>query len=101
MSGDGLRVTLSLASAQAGPNNIEVVITDESGNPVDVKEVTFVALNPAAGIEPIRRLAEPTGRGVWGVKDLTLVPAGQWSIRVEALVSDFEKPMFDGAVRLQ
>jgi copper transport protein len=101
MSGHGLRVTLSLASAQAGPNNIEVTIRHENGNPAEAKEIMFVASNPEAGIEPIRRLGEPTGKGVWEVKDLTLVPAGQWSIRVEALVSDFEKPIFEGAIELQ
>jgi copper transport protein len=101
MSNDEHRVTLSLASAQAGPNHIEIVITDAGGNPVEAKEVIFVALNPAAGVEPIRRMGQPIGRGAWGIKDLTLVPEGEWGIRVEALVSDFEKPIFEGAVRLQ
>jgi len=39
--------------------------------------------------------------GTWEAKNLLLVPSGTRSIRVETLASDFEKPVFEGAVELR
>jgi copper transport protein len=100
MSDAGRRVTLTFASAHAGANNVEVAIGDAGGKAVEAKEVTVTAANPAAGVEPIRRSAVSIRPGAWAINGLTLVPAGKWSIGVEVLVSDFEKPIFQGTVDL-
>jgi len=76
-------------------------MTDEAGALLAAKEVTITASKAQAGVEPIRRTAQPTGTGEWRSADLLLVPKGEWSIRVEALVSDFEKPIFEGTIKLQ
>jgi copper transport protein len=101
MSSGSRRATLTFASALAGVNDIEVAISDGAGNPVEAQEVTLTAANPAAGVEPIRRSAVPVRPGVWAFEGVMLVPAGEWTVGVEALVSDFEKPMFEGTVRLR
>jgi copper transport protein len=95
------RASATFASAHSGPNSVEIAISGQSGDIVEVREVTFVASNPAAGVEPIRRAAVSLRPGVWKVNDLLLVPPGTWSIEVEALVSDFEKAMFEGNVELR
>jgi copper transport protein len=94
-----LRAELTFLSALAGLNSVEIAIGAEGGTALEAKEVTLAAANPAAGVAPIRRMAQPMRPGVWEVKELALVPAGEWSIRVEALVSDFEKVTFEGAVQ--
>jgi copper transport protein len=101
MEAAGRKVSLAFASAHAGANAVEIAISDESGNPVEAMEVTFTAANAAAGVEPIQRAAVAVRPGVWNVEDLLLVPGGEWSIGLEVLVSDFEKPMFENKVELQ
>jgi hypothetical protein len=55
-SGDR-HATITFASAHAGPNEVQLVITDQGGAAVQAKEVAFTAANPIAGVEPIRRSA--------------------------------------------
>jgi copper transport protein len=70
----------------------ELSVLDGEFRPLAVREVALVLANPAAGIEPIRRAAvrleEPYR---WRVEDVRIPLPGQWTVRVEALVSDFEK----------
>jgi copper transport protein len=97
----GRRATATFSSGESGPNSLVIDITDQHGEPLKAQEVTFTASNPSAGVEPIRRKAEPVKEGRWQVTGLVLVPAGQWSLRIDALVGDFEKPIFDGVVELR
>ena len=91
---------VTFASAHAGPNDVEIEIGGDGGETA-AKEVVIVASNITAGVEPIRRAANPVRAGVWEVQRLNLIPAGEWSIRVEALVSDFEKLTFEDTVELR
>jgi copper transport protein len=95
------RAEIALASAESGDNAVDIRLTDTAGAPLEAREVIVVAANPSAGVEPIEREAEAIGAGAWRVENLTLVPAGEWSIRVEALVNDFEKPVFEAALELR
>jgi copper transport protein len=95
------RATVEFATLQNGTNAVEITLTDARGKAVEAREVAFAASNPSAGVEPVRRTAVPVRPGVWRVEGLLLVPGGEWLIRVEALVSDFEKPIFEGAVELR
>jgi copper transport protein len=87
-------------SAQSGINSLQIQLLDSAGAPIGTNEVTLVAANPSAGVEPIRRAAEATRPGTWRIRDILLVPAGRWSIRVDALVSDFEKAIFETVITL-
>jgi copper transport protein len=95
------RAAVEFATLESGANAVEITLTDAKGTAIEAKEVTFAASNPKAGVEPVRRMALPLRPGAWRVEDLVLVPGGEWSLRVEALVSDFEKPIFEGAVELR
>jgi copper transport protein len=79
---------------------VEIEIGGDGGGPA-AKEVIIVASNVTAGVEPIRRAANVLRAGAWEVRGLHLIPAGEWSIRVEALVSDFEKLTFEDTVELR
>ena len=101
VTSEGRRAQIVVASARSGPNSIYARFSNSGGTPLDLKEVTLVAANPAAGIAPIRRKAQPTPTGAWNVDDLVLVPAGKWSIRIDALVSDFEQTTFETEIELR
>jgi copper transport protein len=97
----GRRVDIALTSNRSGINNVQIKLSDRTGVPIGAKEVVLIAANPSAGVEPIRRTAELVGPGTWHIRGLVLIPAGEWSIRVDALVSDFEKPNFETIIELR
>ncbi len=80
--------------------SLSIAITDDDLNPVAVKEVDLVIWNPTAGIEPIRRSAVFVGGSLWRVSGLHIPVAGVWRMRVEILISDFDKVMLEDNVEL-
>ncbi len=56
--------------------------------------------NPAAGIEPVRRVAVSEGGPQWAVDDLRIPIAGRWRLRVEILIDDFDKVVLEDDVEL-
>jgi copper transport protein len=85
-----------------------VLVLDGAFRPLAVKEVTLVLANPAAGIEPMRRTAmragDPAGADagstIWRIEGLLIPVAGRWSVRVEILISDFEKLTIEDTIPL-
>jgi copper transport protein len=60
-------------------------------SPLQAKEVTLILSLPEKGIEPMERKATQAPDGNWTVRDMPIPFAGRWRVRVEALVTDFEK----------
>jgi copper transport protein len=56
-----------------------------------VKEATLTLSLPERGIEPIERSATRGPDGYWHLRGVPLPLPGRWHMRIEALVSDFEK----------
>ena len=52
------------------------------------------------GIEPMRREAINEADVTWRIDDLRIPLAGRWRVRVEILVSDFEKVALEEDVEL-
>jgi len=46
---------------------------------------------PEHGIEPFERKAVPGADGYWSVRDVPIPFAGRWHLRMDALVTDFER----------
>jgi copper transport protein len=81
----GLSVTIIAAGRSAevvldadrsGINAAQIRLLDSTGGPLQAQEVTFIAANPSAGVEPIRRTTEAVRPGTWQVDHLLLVPSG-------------------------
>jgi copper transport protein len=77
-----------------------MLVLDGAFRPLTAKEVTLVLANPAAGIEPLRRSAVHSGESNWRIDDLRVPVAGRWNVRVEILVSDFDKVTVEDSVAL-
>jgi copper transport protein len=77
-----------------------VLVLDGAFQALTAKEVTLVLANPAAGIEPMRRSAAHAGEANWRVDGLSVPVAGRWNVRVEILVSDFDKVTVEDMVTL-
>jgi copper transport protein len=99
LHGEKAMAQIEIAWPSAAQARADVLVLDGAFQPLAVKEVTLVLANPAAGIEPIRRVAAPADGG-WRIDDLSVPLAGQWTLRVELLVSDFDKLTIEDTVTL-
>jgi copper transport protein len=95
---EALMADLKLTPGRAGPVVATIVVMRGDFTPFVPKEVTLVLSQGAAGIEPIRRAAVLRDE-VWQA-ELTLPAPGRWQVRVDVLVSDFEKVMLEDAVTI-
>jgi copper transport protein len=79
---------------------MSVLLLDAELRRLDAKELTLVFVNPAAGIEAMQRNAVSEGDSNWRIDDLRIPIAGRWQLRVEILISDFEKLVLNQEVDL-
>ena len=78
-----------------------IKLVSASGAPLNPKEVVIAFSNPSSGIEPFERHAVRMVEGTWRVDDLELPIPGQWQVRADTLVSDFDKILLDGAIEVR
>jgi copper transport protein len=64
------------------------------------KELTLALANPTVGIEPMLFHGVNESDGYWRIDDLRIPVAGRWKLRVEILISDFDKLVLDEDVDL-
>lgn len=87
---DKAMAEIAVTPGRAGPVEVSAIILAPDFTAITPKEVIFVLSNPQAGIEPMRRKAILQADGVWRAADVVVPIAGQWRLRVDILVSDFE-----------
>ena len=77
-----LRFELTPASTKSGVNSFDLRITDRSGNPAPGSDVVVEPAMPQMGhaIAPIT--TGPAEPGLYRVRDVGLLMAGQWEITV-------------------
>jgi copper transport protein len=100
LHGDKAMAQIELAPQEARGARVSVLVLDGEFRPLAAKEVVLVVSNPAAGIEPLRRAAAGTADGGWQIEDFRIPVAGEWRLRVEILVTDFDKVMLEQTVML-
>jgi copper transport protein len=91
---------VTLNPGRAGTSTATLILLSDSGVPLEPKEVTLRLSNRAAGIEPLERPARRVGAGEWSV-DLSIPVSGRWQVRVDVLVSDFDKLMLEGSIEVR
>jgi copper transport protein len=96
----GEKAMAEIEIERQNPPGAQIHVLDGAFGPLAAREVTLVLTNPAAGIEPLRRTAILGGDNEWHVDDIRIPVAGQWNVRVEILISDFEKVMLEDTVAL-
>jgi copper transport protein len=92
---------LTIELAGASGRRIAVNILDGQFGPLPAKEVTLFFAKPDAGIEPLRMPATQVEGAAWLVDRLQLPLPGTWQVRVEILVSDFEKITLEDTVEFR
>ena len=97
---EALMADVTLEPGRVGTLRASIVVLRGDFSPFDPKEVALVLSHPAAGVEPIRRAATLRD-GVWQIDALPLPVSGRWQVRVDVLVSDFEKQMLEDSVEIR
>ena len=106
--GEKAMAQIEIERAKQRSPQASVLVLDGAFQPLAAKEVTLVLANPAAGIEPMRMNATRAGASGetgaatsdWRIDDLRIPVAGRWNLRVEILISDFEKRIIEDTVTL-
>ena len=99
MHGEQAMVDVILAPGRAGvPGRLTVVPMQTDFTPLAAREIVVVFSRPADRIEGLERKLAPTPEGPWTSPEVTLPLAGRWTVRVELLVSDFDKIGLEGEI---
>jgi copper transport protein len=98
--GERAMASINLRPERGRGTSLSIAVSDADERPIAAKELEIVIWNPGAGIEPIRRSATPESDGEWRVVGLHIPIGGVWRMRVEILISDFDKVMLEDNVEL-
>ena len=97
--GDKAMADLTIESAGIAGRSIALTVLDGQFAPLAAKEVTLVLAKPEAGIEPLRMSATHVEGASWRIDNVQLPALGNWDVRVEILISDFEKITLEDKIR--
>jgi copper transport protein len=98
--GERAMAQIEIEPVRARGAKVGVLLLDAELRPLGAKELALVFSNPAAGIEPVRRNAVSEDDANWRIDDLRIPIAGRWRLRVEILISDFDKIVIEDHVEL-
>jgi copper transport protein len=80
-----------ISPAEVGSNSFVLQLMNGDASPLAAKEATVTLSLPERGIESLERKAKLDTDGYWHLRDMPLAFPGRWHLRIEALVTDFEK----------
>jgi copper transport protein len=99
--GGKVMAQIEVEPVRARGADVTIEVLDGNFQPFAAKGVTIFLSNGAAGIEPVRRSADSQGgASSWRIDDLQIPIAGRWTLRVDILISDFEKETLEDDVLL-
>jgi copper transport protein len=80
-----------ISPGRVGADDFVLQLMNGDASPLAAKEAALILSLPERGIEPLERAAVLGDDGYWHVRNVPLPYAGRWHVRVEALVTDFQK----------
>jgi copper transport protein len=87
----GLNVRVEVSPARVGENMLMMSFRDVNGQAVSLRRVRVFLSLPAASLDGIEKEAEPIGDGLFHLMvNETIIP-GEWEIRIDAYIDDFDK----------
>jgi copper transport protein len=101
LHGERRMAQVTLTPGQVGSVRATIAVMGPDHAPADAKEVTVSMALPSLGVEPLERRATQAGTGQWVVENLPVPLPGRWQVRVDVLVSDFEKTTLEGQVEVR
>ena len=80
-----------ISPGRAGTDRFVLQLMTGDGSSLAAKEATLILSLPERGIEPLERAATLGADGYWSAGGVPVPYPGRWHIRIDALVTDFEK----------
>jgi copper transport protein len=80
-----------VSPGRVGSNDFVLQLMNGDGSLLHAKEATLTLSLPERGIEEIERKGRLGPDGFWHVAKVPLAAPGRWHMRIDALVTDFEK----------
>ena len=94
----GKTAILSVAPARSGRNTVTVALRGSGWTGIEPLQVSAVFSLPVAGIEPIVRPMPRIGAGVYELAGGEMAIAGEWTVKIDVLINDFEKVTFSAPI---
>ena len=96
----GLHADIDVAPGRPGWNTVAITLRQAAGTAALPKEV-WLAMRPNAEVEAVRRrlLPDDPGRFVYSGPELAF--SGNWNLRVEVLLTDFDQAVLTADVAVQ
>jgi copper transport protein len=88
---DSAMFQVLVSPGAVGGNSFVLQLMNGDASPLAAKEATLILSLPERGIEPMERTATLGSDGYWHVGGVPLPYPGHWHLRIEALVTDFQK----------
>jgi len=85
-----------ISPGRVGADNFVLRLMSADGTSLRAKEAALILGLPGRGVEPLERQATLGPEGDWHLRDVPLPYPGRWHMRIEALVTDFEKVTLEG-----
>ncbi|MEU7132928.1 FixH family protein [Streptomyces sp. NPDC046261] len=82
---------VSIDPARTGANTVSVTLSDPSGRPVDVPELTLSLTEREKQIGPLRAALERQSAGHWQATGFQLPMAGDWQLSLTVRTSDIDQ----------
>ncbi|EKU31636.1 MULTISPECIES: copper resistance CopC/CopD family protein [Alcaligenes] len=97
----GMADLLYIPASTQHPAILTVSLYEPDFSPLKAQEVEVIFSNPQAGVESITFPAELTRQDQWEVSNVELPHLASWDIRIQVLISDFERIHLDSTLDLQ
>lgn len=100
LRGDEANVDVTVTPGVSGTNDVHVDVSEPSGVPKDVQELNVTFALPDQDIAPIDVPLRRLSPGHYFSPGFDIPLAGEWRIRAEPLISEFEQPTLRGNVEI-
>jgi copper transport protein len=94
-------VDLEVTPAKAGENMIMATVKGKDGQVLNLADLEITANLPAAGIADVMLKGQNVGNGMWHVVFKEMIIPGDWTLRIDAFVTDFDKVSFETPVSIK
>lgn len=98
---DQAMALVTVDPGRAGRTSMTIRLISPSRSSLNPREVAVAVSSPSSGIEPFERHAVQASPGIWSSEDLVFPVAGTWQLRIDVLVSDFEKIVLEGKIEIR
>jgi copper transport protein len=88
---DAAMFQVLISPGKVGTDSFVLQLMNGDASRFEAKEVNLILSLPGRGIEALERKAAPGPDGYWHVREVALPLPGRWHMRIEALVTDFQK----------